>query len=195
MCNSHDCKHDSNGLTRRIFGAAALAGLAASAVPLAARAADPDDVPKDLVLALTCIDYRLVNDAVTFFNKLPPGSGKYDLVVLAGASLAAASEGMFLPTVAGFWQQFGAAYALHKIKKLVVLDHMGCGAFNVQFNGGNKLDPVRERALHIEVMTHLKAILPMRAEGQGVPRNIPVEFYLASNPERLPVTIEPIHIP
>jgi hypothetical protein len=71
-------------------------------------------------LAITCIDYRLVDDAVHFFDgkKL---TNDYDQVSLAGASLAAVSD-KFPEANAAFWNQVGIAKQLHNIKKVIVLD-------------------------------------------------------------------------
>jgi hypothetical protein len=195
MCDAHDCKHTSVDFTRRGLMGVALAGAAALTLPGEARGADAPLA----ALCVMCIDYRLVTDGVNNFNavapgKPGPGQSKYDLVVLAGASLAATSETTFLPTAAGFWQQFGAAWALHKIQKLVVLDHMGCGAYDVQFNGGNRLPPDRELDLHKQQMRRLKAILPQHARAVGAPETMPVEFWLFSDPKFPPVRIEQIHI-
>jgi len=183
MCDSHD-----HGLTRRGLAGLALAGAASLALPPQARAAE---VVLD-ALCLMCIDYRLPSASVGAFDMAPvprvwpgPGKKKYDLVALAGASLAAASERSFLPTVAGFWQQLGAAYTLHKVRKLIVMDHLGCGAFNVEFNGGRKppLPYKQEYDLHLKVMKHLKQVLPERAAGAGAPSGLPVEFWIFMDPD------------
>jgi hypothetical protein len=155
----------------------AIAGAGALLLPPSAFAAGKIDA-----LSVMCIDYRLVTRGVEFFDsKKGPGPGNYDLVTLAGASLAAASETMFLPTVPGFWQQLGAAFALHAISKVVVLDHMGCGAFAEAFNGGKPLLPADERKLHLQVMKHLKDLMPVRAPGVGAPV-LPLEFWLFPDP-------------
>lgn len=196
MCDAHDCTHTSTGFTRRGFAGLALAGAASLALPGGALAAD---VVLD-ALCVMCIDYRLVTAGVRAFDTVQPtnpplpgpGPSKYDLVTLAGASLAATSETTFLPTAAGFWQQFGAAWALHKVRKLVVLDHMKCGAYNVQFNNGNEMPYNQELELHKQQMRRLKAILPQHARAVGAPETMPVEFWLfedPDNPARKPVRI------
>ena len=112
MCDAHDCTHTSTDFTRRGLARLALAGAAALTLPGEARAADKKDTVLD-ALCLMCIDYRLVTTGVRAFDRnwppppppippLPgPGYRKYDLVALAGASLAATSETTFLPTAAG----------------------------------------------------------------------------------------------
>jgi hypothetical protein len=174
MCDSHDTK----SLSRRHFATMALAASGLTLVPFAASAAQVDN------LAIMCIDFRLVERAIAFFNSRTqpqPVSRRYDLVALAGSSLAGVAAGLFEPTTHGFWQQVFAADKLHDIKRVIVLDHMGCGAFKEEFNGGADLDPARERALHIEMMTALNAKL--RAY---YPELLAREFWLMANPDTIP---------
>ncbi|MBV9692068.1 MAG: hypothetical protein JO261_00070 [Alphaproteobacteria bacterium] len=194
MCNS-----DHHGFTRRSFAGLALAGATSLALPRDAWAADTwrkEDVVLD-ALCLMCIDYRLPSASVSAFDNVAggypgPGPRKFDLVALAGASLAATSETTFLPSAAGFWQQFGAAWALHSVQKLIVLDHMECGAFNVQFNNGVKLPYDRELELHKQQMRRLKQILPQHARAVGAPETMPVEFWIYLTPDD--VTHPPTHL-
>ena len=80
-------------------------------------------------LAITCIDYRLVDDAVRFFDAKKM-TNDYDQVSLAGASLAAVSD-KFPSSNAAFWDHIAIAKQLHSIKKVVLLDHRDCGAYKV----------------------------------------------------------------
>jgi carbonic anhydrase len=108
-------------------------------------------------LAITCIDYRLVDDATRFFaaQKL---TNDYDLVALAGASLAGVSP-KFPSSNAAFWDHVGIAKQLHSIKKVIVVDHRECGAYNVAFGKDFKSSGAPELAQHREVMTQVKARL------------------------------------
>ena len=136
------------GTRRDILGlAAGAAGLAL--VPLKAQAAGGVTA-----LAITCIDYRLVDDAVKFFDgkKL---TNDYDQVSLAGASLAAVSD-KFPESNAAFWSHIGIAKQLHNIKKVIVLDHRDCGAFKVAFAKDYKGAGAAETAQHKQVMQQVK---------------------------------------
>ena len=105
-------------------------------------------------LAITCIDYRLVDDAVRFFDakKL---TNDYDQVSLAGASLAAVSD-KFPEANAAFWNQLGLAKQLHNIKKVIVVDHRDCGAYKAAFEKAYKADRAGETAQHKGVMQQVK---------------------------------------
>ncbi|GEM_PF-2548688 len=196
--SEHDhskCGHDhSGGLSRRGFGTLLLAGAASSVLPAGAKAAaDCPKVTPVPALAVMCIDYRLVNDYTGFFNgPKGPGLKKYDLVSLAGASLACGSRTTFKETVEGFYQQVGAAWTLHRIQNVVFVDHLDCGAFKVEFNRGcDFASPEAERAKHIEVMRHVVDEFPRRIANMHLPK-IGLDFWLfrsGVNPG------EPEHIP
>ena len=194
MCDAHDCRHTTD-LTRRGLVGMALAGAASLALPRGARAAD---IQLD-ALCLMCIDYRLVTSGVNnqfqHHRHRQAGTGAVQIRSrhAGGRGIGCRDVGdEFLLTMAGFWQQFGAAWALHKIQKLVVLDHMGCGAYDVQFNGGNRLPPDREFELHKQQMRRLRDILPEHARAVGAPATMPVEFWIfmdPANPSMAPTRI------
>jgi len=108
-------------------------------------------------LAITCIDYRLVDDAVKFFDshKL---INDYDQVSLAGAALAAVST-KFPSSNAAFWDHIAIAKQLHAIKKVIVVDHRDCGAYKVAFGKDYKSESAAELAQHKSVMEEVKAKL------------------------------------
>ena len=98
-------------------------------------------------LVITCMDFRLIDDAVYFLN----GRGynnNYDEIVLAGASLG------YNQTKYECWKKtvddhIGLARKLHHIKEVIVIDHMDCGAYKL-FYGKTKLARKEEIELHRE---------------------------------------------
>ena len=108
-------------------------------------------------LAITCIDYRLVDDAVRFFDGKHL-TNDYDQVSLAGASLAGVSD-KFPSSNAAFWDHIGIAKQLHHIKEVIVLDHRDCGAFKVAFGNDYQGQGAAETAQHKTVMEQVKAKL------------------------------------
>ena len=161
MCDQRQTKHPS----RRDF-ALATAGMAAmTLIPLRARAAGNVEA-----LGVTCIDYRLVDDAVTFFASLGL-TNEYDGLALAGASLAAVSP-KFPSANAAFWDQLAISKELHHIKKVIFLDHRDCGAYKVAFGdkfaGGHN----GETAQHKKVMEAAKTALTQMHP------DLEAEFYL-----------------
>ena len=145
-----------SGLSRRSLGALAVGGLAL--VPFRSRAAGAGID----ALAVVCIDYRFVSPEVAYLDK-HVGLEKYDLVGSAGASLAAVSE-MFPASVAHFWNQVAIARRFHDIKRIVFIDHMGCGAFATEFNLPT---PADERRMHPVIMHKAKAAIAQRHPDLG----------------------------
>lgn len=156
--HSHACMH------RRQFGALVAAGTGLALFPTAAFAGHAE------ALALTCMDYRLVDDAVKFFDGLHL-TNEYDQVSLAGASLGAVSP-KFPSSNAAFWDHVGIAKTLHHIKKVIVVDHRDCGAYKVAFGGKFAAAPAAETAQHKEVMAKFKKALAKKHPDLGA------EFYL-----------------
>jgi len=123
-------------------------------------------------LAITCIDYRLVDDAVKFFDshKL---TNDYDQVSLAGTALAAVSA-KFPSSNAAFCDHIAIAKQLHAIKKVIVVDHRDCGAYKVAFGKGYKGEGAAELAQHKTVMAEVQAKL------KKLHPDLASEFYLMS---------------
>ncbi len=121
-------------------------------------------------LALTCIDYRLVDDATRFFDGLHL-TNEYDQVSLAGASLGVISP-KFKPAGVAFWGQVDIAKSLHHIKKVIVVDHRDCGAYKAAFGSKFASEWTAETEQHKQVMSHFKAVISKKYPDLGV------EFYL-----------------
>lgn len=121
-------------------------------------------------LAITCMDYRLVDDAVRFFDSHHL-TNEYDQVSLAGASLAAVSP-KFPSSNAAFWDHVAIAKTLHHIGKVIVLDHRDCGAYKVAFGDKFASERGAETEQHKAVMAQFKAALKKKHPDLGV------EFYL-----------------
>lgn len=166
----------ATSLTRRGFTAFTVTGL--SALPFAAHAAASIEA-----LAVMCIDYRLVDDAVRFLDETRKLPHQYDLVALAGASLAAVAS-VFPSSNAAFWDHVAIAQQLHAIKRVVLLDHRDCGAYKVQF--GSRFAPggAAELAQHRGIMQLVAAEFERRKIA------LPLEFYLMA----LDGTVEPVTV-
>jgi hypothetical protein len=83
-------------------------------------------------IVITCMDFRLIDDAVLFFNSLGLNNN-YDTFILAGASLG------YNQTVYSAWSEtldkhIELAEQLHDITDVIVLDHIQCGAYKIFYN-------------------------------------------------------------
>ena len=155
------CEHHS----RRGFAGLMLGAAGFAAIPLRASAAG-----SVTALGLTCIDYRLVDDAVRFFDGMKL-TNDYDEVALAGASLAAVSS-KFPSSNAAFWDHVGIAKTLHHIHKVIVVDHRDCGAYKVAFGKAYAAEHYAETAQHKGVMLQMQAMLKKKHP------DLASEFYL-----------------
>ncbi len=98
-------------------------------------------------LVITCMDFRLIDDAVYFLNS-KGYNNNYDNIILAGASLG------YNQTKYDSWKKtvddhIGLAKKLHHIKEIIVIDHMDCGAYKL-FYEKTKLSRTEEIKLHKE---------------------------------------------
>lgn len=103
-------------------------------------------------LVLTCIDFRLIDKAVTYLNSIGYNEN-YDEFILAGASLGYNTSLSSL-NYSG-WDKvlenhIDISYSLHKIKEIIALDHMDCGAFKKQLNNGASFEKYHELGKHVE---------------------------------------------
>jgi len=73
--------------------------------------------------------------------------GKYDQLILAGASLGVVHKREWQET---FLDQLGFAIEHHHVSEVFILDHRDCGAYKY-FLGVTPDDPAKERKAHLEV--------------------------------------------
>lgn len=101
-------------------------------------------------LLLTCIDYRML-DPMAAFMKKKGLDGKYDQVILAGASLGVVSD-KFKDWHETFWQHLDVAIELHKIHEVIVIDHRDCGAYRIALGPEVDATPEAETEAHAETL-------------------------------------------
>ncbi len=164
----HICKHahaiTGHSLSRRSFGGIVAAGLAYSIVPAKAAAHAAD------ALVVTCMDYRLVDDATKFFDGLKL-TNRYDQISMAGATLAATSPKLASMN-AVFWEHIGLAKQLHGITKVIMVDPRDCGAYRLVLGAAANIARDAETELYRKEMVTLKADIAKRHPDLGS------EFYL-----------------
>lgn len=79
-------------------------------------------------LVLTCIDYRYLDEIPKYLHTQKPPNMTFDHTILAGASLGLFT-GVRPSWASTFWEHLDVSIALHKIKKVFILDHRDCGAY------------------------------------------------------------------
>jgi hypothetical protein len=104
-------------------------------------------------LLLSCMDFRLM-DATARYMASRGLAGKYDHIILAGATLGALTE-KFPAWNQTFWDHVGVASDLHKVHKVIVLDHRDCGGYQVILGEDLAADPAKETAIHTTQLKQL----------------------------------------
>jgi carbonic anhydrase len=96
-------------------------------------------------LVLSCMDFRLIDDEVYYFNKMGY-TNNYDKFILAGASLGY-NQTNFPEWTQSLNKHIELAIQLHQIEEIIVLEHMGCGAYKILYNN-DSLSKDEELNLH-----------------------------------------------
>jgi len=118
---------------------------------------------KEIGLALSCIDYRLFDSTIELLRE-DCCVDAFDHTILAGASLGYnQTEYTWWPKT--FIEHVELAIELHKIKKIVVIDHEDCGAYKLFYPELEKDKcHCKERELHIKnikkFIKHMKKKYP-----------------------------------
>ncbi|CAO3450005.1 hypothetical protein [Azospirillum argentinense] len=151
-------RHDSRRTFLKIAALGAGAALMAPLTSGVARAAQPGGEVDALLLS--CMDYRLIDDIGRYMD----GRGltnRYDHVILAGASLGALTDRKKAWGEA-FWDHVAVAKQLHRIRRVMVMDHRDCGAYRVFLGTDLVADPEKETAAHAEQLRALGAAIKAR---------------------------------
>ena len=104
-------------------------------------------------MVLSCIDPRFQAKA---FNHLKRKklTGKYSAFTIAGAAIGVTHK-KFKKWHSTFWDNLDTSIKLHKISKLIVLNHKDCGAAKM-VNKEKKFNSLIENKIHKESFINLK---------------------------------------
>ena len=162
--HGHGCCHVEEN-SRRSF--LKLAALGAGVTLMSPMLSHPAEAGVEVeALLLTCMDYRLLDDVAAYMHERKL-TKNYDHIILAGASLGALTDKKPAWN-AEFWDHVAVAKELHKIKKVIVIDHRDCGAYRVFLGMDLDDDPVKETQVHGEQLKKLGALLKQKHPDLGV---------------------------
>jgi carbonic anhydrase len=109
------------------------------------------------VLLLTCMDFRFFIKIAKLMKGI-----KYDHVILAGAALGAVvpQKPAWHET---FFDHLHLARELHKINRVIVMEHRECGAYGPKGFGllPDKPEPKEERKVHMQQVEILRPKIPL----------------------------------
>ena len=120
-------------------------------------------------MVLSCIDPRFQSKVFNYLKKRKLG-GKYSSFTIAGAAVGVTNKN-FKKWHKTFIENLSTSVQLHKINRLIVINHKDCGAAKL-VNGKNQFNEVNENKIHEESFKKLKKIL-----NKKFPK-IYLEFYL-----------------
>ena len=110
-------------------------------------------------MVLSCIDPRfqhLVNNHL----KKKKLSGKYSAFTIAGAAVGV-THNKFKQWHKTFYDNLETSIQLHKIEKLIIINHNDCGAAKIA-NGKKEFSSVNEKRIHKESFSKIKKQIKKR---------------------------------
>ena len=96
-------------------------------------------------MVLSCIDPRF-QPIIYNYLKRKKLNGKYSSFTIAGAAIGVTAN-KFKKWHQTFWDNIDTSIKLHKIKKLIVINHRDCGAAKI-INGKKDFSKINETKVH-----------------------------------------------
>ena len=128
-------------------------------------------ISKFKAMVLSCIDPRFQPLIFNYLNKKSL-KGKYSLFTIAGSAIGVTSP-KFKKWHHTFWDNINISIKLHKIKKLIVINHRDCGVAKI-LNGKKVFNKQNETHIHKESYLKIRKILKKKHP------YLQIEFYLIS---------------
>ena len=110
-------------------------------------------------MVLSCMDPRF-QPKVYKYLKTKKLTGKYSAFTIAGAAIGVTHK-KFKKWLSTFIDNLSTSIKLHKIKKIIVINHEDCGAAKI-VNGKKKLNSIIENKIHKESFKKIKKVLNSR---------------------------------
>ena len=110
-------------------------------------------------MILSCIDPRFQH---LIYNHLKKKKliGKYSAFTIAGGAIGV-THNKFKKWHKTFYDNLATSIQLHKIEKLIVINHKDCGAAKIA-NGKKEFSPVNEKKIHKESFSKIKRQIKKR---------------------------------
>jgi len=120
-----------------------------------------DDLASDheaSTLVISCVDFRFQDENAYLLNNVLGLLDDYDNIMLPGGSLALASK-KYQSWQKSIEEITPLLKKLHKIKRIILLDHRDCGAYGLAFGKDHMSSKEKELKLHKEVMFKAKKFM------------------------------------
>jgi carbonic anhydrase len=96
-------------------------------------------------MVLSCMDPRF-QTKVSNYLKRRKLNGKYSAFTIAGAAVGVTAS-KFKKWHSTFWENLNTSIKIHRIEKLIVINHKDCGAAKI-VNGRKEFTPQNEMKIH-----------------------------------------------
>ena len=110
-------------------------------------------------MVLSCIDPRFQHLVQNHLQKKKL-IGKYSAFTIAGAAVGV-THNKFKQWHKTFYDNLGTSIQLHKLEKLIVINHKDCGAAKIA-NGNKEFNLVNEKKIHKESFSKIKKQIKKR---------------------------------
>ena len=110
-------------------------------------------------MVLSCIDPRFQTKVYNYL-KNKKLIGKYSSFTIAGAGIGV-THNKFKKWHKTFWDNLDVSIKLHKISRLIVINHEDCGAAKIA-NNKKRFNSLIERKIHNESFKNIKKIITKR---------------------------------
>ena len=104
-------------------------------------------------MVLSCMDPRFQHLVYNHLKKKKL-TGKYSAFTIAGAAVGVTHD-KFKKWHKTFYDNLATSIQLHKIEKLIVINHKDCGAAKIA-NGKKEFSPANEKKIHKESFSKIK---------------------------------------
>ena len=104
-------------------------------------------------MVLSCIDPRFQYPVYNYLKKKKL-IGKYSAFTIAGAAVGV-THNKFKKWHKTFYDNLRTSIQLHKIEKLIIINHKDCGAARI-VNGKKEFSPANEKKIHKESFSRIK---------------------------------------
>ena len=105
-------------------------------------------------MVLSCIDPRFQPIVYNYLKKRKL-NGKYSAFTIAGSAIGVTAS-KFRKWHNSFWENINISIRLHKIKKLIVINHYDCGAAKI-INGKKIFNNINESKIHRKSFIMIKS--------------------------------------
>lgn len=117
-------------------------------------------------MLLSCIDPRIIDPVHRYMNARDM-DGRYSQFTIAGAAIAAEAKA-FETWHQTFWDNLTTSIDLHKIKRVIAIDHRDCGAARIAYGAASVANSSAETDTHKRVLAAFRQDVQRRHPHLGV---------------------------